>query len=47
MREQAKNKYREISDEEKDKKREYGRNRYQNMSEKNKEILKECPKKIS
>ena len=47
MREQAKNKYREISDEEKDKKREYGRNRYQNMSEKNKEILKECPPKIS
>ena len=47
MREQAKNKYREISDEEKDKKREYGRNRYQNMSEKNKEILKECPQKIS
>ena len=47
MREQAKKKYSEISDEEKDKKREYGRNRYQNMSEKNKEILKECPKKIS
>ena len=31
--EQAKNKYRELSKEEKDKEREYGRNRYQNRKQ--------------
>ena len=44
LREQAKNKYRELSDEEKDIKRGYGRNRYQNMSEENKQRLKEYQK---
>ena len=39
--EQAKNKYRELSKEEKDKEREYGRNRYQNRKQtKSKIILK-------
>ena len=36
MQEQARNKYRELSKEEKNKKREYGRNRYHKMSKKNK-----------
>ena len=40
MREQARNKYRELSNEKKDIKREYGRNRYCNMSEENKQRLK-------
>ena len=31
------NKYRELPNEEKDKKREYGRNRYQNLCEENKQ----------
>ena len=40
LREQAKNKYRELSDEGKNIKREHGKNRYHNMSEeKNKEII--------
>ena len=39
--ERAKNKYRELSEEEKNIKREYGRNRYHDMSEENKKILKE------
>ena len=33
---QARNKYRELSEEERNIKREYGRNRYHNMSEENK-----------
>ena len=44
MREQARNYYRELSNVEKDIKREYGRNRYHNKSEKNKQILKEYQK---
>ena len=39
MREQARNKYTELSNKEKNIKREYGRNRYQNMSEENKQRL--------
>ena len=45
-RERAKNKYRELSEEEKNVKREYGRNRYRNMSEENKKRLKEYQKKF-
>ena len=45
MREQAKNKYRELSDEKININRKHGRNKYQNMSEENKQILKEYPKK--
>ena len=41
LREKAKNKYRELSEEEKNIKREYGRNRYHNMSEEKKKRLKE------
>ena len=41
----AKNKYRELSEEQKDIKREYGRNRYKNMSEEDKGRLKEYQKK--
>ena len=41
LREKVKNKYRELSEEEKDIKREYGRNRYNNMSEEKKQRLKE------
>ena len=37
-------KYRELSNEEKDEKREYGRNGCQNMSEENKQRLKEYEK---
>ena len=37
----ARDKYRELSEEEKDIKREYGRNRYNNMSEEKKQRLKE------
>ena len=36
----ARDKYRELSEEEKDVKREYGKNRYNNMSEYNKQRLK-------
>ena len=36
LRERARNKYRELSEEEKDIKREYGRNRYNNMPEEDK-----------
>ena len=45
LREKAKNKYRELSEEEKNIKREYGRNRYHNMSEESKQRLKEYQKK--
>ena len=40
LRKKSRNKYRELSNEEKIK-REYGRNRYQNMSKENKETHKE------
>ena len=46
LRGQARDKYRNLSEEEKKKKkREYGKNRYQNMSEGKKEKLKEYQKK--
>ena len=41
LREKPKNNYRELSEEEKNIKREYGRNRYNNMSEEDKQRLKE------
>ena len=44
MGEQAGNKCRELSNEEKNIKRTYGRNRYQNMSEENKQRLQEYQK---
>ena len=44
MQEQAKYKYRELSNEGKNMKVEYGRNRYQNMSEENKQRVKEYQK---
>ena len=40
MRDQAKDKYRNLSEEDKNKKREYGKNRYYNMSEEKKQKLK-------
>ena len=43
LREQARDKYRNLS-EEKNKKREYGKNRYHNMSEEKKQRLKEYQK---
>ena len=45
-RERAKNKYRELSEEETNVKREYGKKRYHNMSEENKKKLKEYQKII-
>ena len=45
MQEQAKNKYRQLSHEEKNLKIEYGRSRYQIMSKKDKRRLKEYQKK--
>ena len=44
LREQAKDKCRNLSEEEKNKKREYGKNRYLNMSEEKKKRLKEYQK---
>ena len=41
MKEKTRNKYRQLSEERQNIKREYGRNRYQNMSEKNKQKLKD------
>ena len=41
LREQARDKYRNLSEEDKNKKREYERNRYYNMSEEKKQRLKE------
>ena len=41
LREQARNKYRNLSEEDENKKREYERNRYHNMSEERKQKLKE------
>ena len=46
LQEQARNKDRELSINEKDKQREYGRKRYQNMSEENKQRLKDYQKII-
>ena len=40
----ARDKYRELSEEEKDVNRDYGRNRYNNMSEEDKQRLKEYQK---
>ena len=40
----ARDKYRNLSEEEKNKKREYGKNRYRNMSEEKKQRLKEYQK---
>ena len=44
LREQARDKYRNLSKEEKNKKREYGKNRYHNMSEEKIKRLKEYQK---
>ena len=44
LRKQAKDKYRNLSEEQKIKKREYGKNRYHNMSEEKKKRLKEYQK---
>ena len=41
---QARDKYRNLSEEEKNKKREYGKNRYHNISEEKKQKLKEYQK---
>ena len=41
---QARDKYINLSEEEKNKKREYGKNRYHNMSEEKKQKLKEYQK---
>ena len=47
LREQARGKYRSLSEEEKNKKREYGSNRYNNMSKEKKQRLKEYQKIIT
>ena len=47
LREQARDKYRNLSEEDKKKKREYGKNRYHNMPKEKKQKIKEYPKKIS
>ena len=44
LRQQARDKYRNLSEEEKIKKREYGKSRYRNMPEKKKQRLKEYQK---
>ena len=46
LKEQARNKYRNLSEEEKNKKRESGKNRYRDMSEEKKQRLKEYQKII-
>ena len=43
---QARDKYRNLSEEEKNEKREYGNNRYHNISRENKQKLREYKKKI-
>ena len=45
LKEQARDKYRNLSEEDKKKQREYGKNRYHNMSEGKKQKLKEYQKK--
>ena len=47
LRKQARNKYRNLSEEEKNEKRKYGRNRYHNMSEEKKTKTKRISKKIT
>ena len=42
---EARDKYKNLSEENKNKKREYGKNRYHNMSEEKKQKLKEYQKK--
>ena len=44
LKKQARDKYRNLSEEEKNKKREYGKNRYHNISEEKKQKLKEYQK---
>ena len=44
LKEQVRDKYRSLSEEEKNKKGEYGKNRYQNISEEKKQRLKEYQK---
>ena len=44
---QAKDKYRNLSEEEKNKKRKYGKNRYHNMSEEKKRRLKNIKRIIA
>ena len=46
LKKQARDKCRNKSEEEKNKKKEYGKNRYHNMSEEKKQKVKEYPKKI-
>ena len=45
LKKQARDKCRNISEEEKNKKKEYGKNRYHNMSEEKKQKVKEYQKK--
>ena len=45
LREQARDRYKNLSEEDKKKKREYGKNRYHNMPEEKKQKLKEYQKK--
>ena len=45
LREQGRNKYRNLSEEDENKKIEYGKNRYHNMSEEKKQELKEYQKR--
>ena len=47
LRRQARDKYINLSEEEKNKKREYGKNRYHNMSEEKKAKAKRISKKLS
>ena len=47
LREQARDKYINLSEEEKNKKREYEKNRYHNMSEEKKQKTKRISKKLS
>ena len=44
LKEQARDNYRNLSEDDKNKKREYGRNRYHNMPEEKKQKLKEYQK---
>ena len=44
LKKQARDKYRNLSEKEKNKKREYGKNRYHNMSEEKKQRLKKYQK---
>ena len=47
LRGQSRGKYRNLSEEEENKKTEYGKNRYHNISKEKKQILKEYQKKLS